>query len=62
MGKIRTELIKRSAEKVIEAYPDNFSTDFEANKNRLVELADVPSKKLRNRIAGYIARMKKKEA
>ncbi len=62
MGKIRTELIKRSAAHIIEIYPNDFSTDFEANKKRLTEVASMPSNKVRNQIAGYITRMKKLEA
>ena len=62
MGKIRTELIKRSAAKIIETYPNSFSTDFEANKKRLLEVASIPSKKIRNQVAGYITRIKKREA
>ena len=33
-----------------------FGTDFESNKKALEELAIIPSKQLRNRIAGYIAK------
>jgi small subunit ribosomal protein S17e len=62
MGTIRTEIVKRSAEKIVEAFPDSFSTDFQKNKNKLEEVASIPSKKLRNRIAGYITRIKKLEA
>ena len=62
MGKIRTELIKRSAEQAIETYPNKFSTDFETNKKQLDEVARIPSNKIRNQIAGYITRLKRLEA
>ena len=62
MGKIRTELVKRSAERIVETYPNGFSTDFQENKEKLTELTSIPSKKLRNRIAGYITRIKKLES
>lgn len=38
-------------------HPEAFGADFEANKKALEELALVPSKQLRNRIAGYISKM-----
>ena len=57
IGKIRTETIKRLANEVIEKYPKKFTTDFELNKRLLKEVAIVPSKTLRNKIAGYITRL-----
>lgn len=62
MGKIRSELVKRSAKKLIGAYPNNFSTNFEENKKKLKGRAIMPSNKIRNQIAGYITRLKKLEA
>ncbi|HZX12296.1 MAG TPA: 30S ribosomal protein S17e [Candidatus Nanoarchaeia archaeon] len=59
MGRIRTTLIKRTAEKLIKRHPDKFSTDFSLNKPAVTEAADVPTKKLRNLIAGYITKLKK---
>ncbi|MDG6985207.1 MAG: 30S ribosomal protein S17e [Nitrososphaerota archaeon] len=41
----------------MQRHPEAFGTDFEANKKALEELALIPSKQLRNRIAGYIAKM-----
>jgi small subunit ribosomal protein S17e len=62
LGKIRPELVKRFAAQVVGTYPDNFSTNFQENKKKLVEVASIPSRKLRNQIAGYITRIKKLEA
>ncbi|MDG7011347.1 MAG: 30S ribosomal protein S17e [Nitrososphaerota archaeon] len=42
-------------------HPEAFGSDFEENKKALEELALIPSKQLRNRIAGYIARMHEAE-
>ncbi len=58
IGKIRTETIKRLANDILEKFPNKFSTDFEINKRLLEQIAIVPSKSLRNRIAGYITRKK----
>jgi len=38
-------------------YPDKFTTDFEHNKKMVAELTVVDSKRVRNRIAGYITRL-----
>lgn len=43
-------------------YPDLFGTDYEANKAHLNEVALVHSKMLRNKIAGYITKMKGRAA
>lgn len=38
-------------------YPDEFTVDFETNKRLVEQYTDVESKKVRNRIAGYIVRL-----
>jgi small subunit ribosomal protein S17e len=53
MGKVRILLIKRVAKKMVEQYPDRFSKDFDQNKKSLEELN--LTRRLRNRIAGYIS-------
>lgn len=59
MGRIKTTQIKRSAKKLMEIYGDKFKEDFEHNKKIVAEVADIPSKKLRNVVAGYLARLVK---
>lgn len=54
MGKVRPEQVKKVARKLIKRYPDKFTTDFEDNKKLVESLIQIPSTKLRNRIAGYI--------
>lgn len=58
MGKVRTETVKRTARELIERFPDKFTNEYEANKTVVNELVRAPSKKLRNRIAGYVTRLK----
>ena len=58
MGKIKTRLIKRTSEKLMKEDLE-FSEDFEKNKKMLGR--EMPSKKVRNQIAGYIARIKKRQ-
>jgi len=54
LGNVRTEKIKRVAREVFRRYPDRFTADYEQNKKTLMSLVNLPSKKLRNMIAGYI--------
>ena len=39
---------------LLERYPQQFGTDFDQNKATLNNLANIQSKLLRNRIAGFI--------
>ena len=54
MGKVRPKQVKRIAYELLRRFPDRFSSDFEANKRVLEEIAIISSQKLRNRVAGYI--------
>jgi small subunit ribosomal protein S17e len=57
LGKVRTEQVKRIARELLDRYPSKFSTDFEKNKQFVTELTNISSTKLRNRVAGYAARL-----
>ena len=59
MGRIRTTLVKRTGQKLVKLYPDKFEKGFEENKKSVNEAADIPSKKLRNLVAGYITKLVK---
>lgn len=56
MGKIKSKLIRRSAKK-FKSEGIKFSKDFERNKQILKNI--MPSKKLRNQMAGLLARTEK---
>ncbi len=59
MGKIKTKLVKRTANSLAkEDIP--FSEDFEVNKKILGDT--MPSKKIRNQVAGFLSRIKRNEA
>jgi ribosomal protein S17E len=60
MGKIKSKLIKRTANTFINKGVE-FSKDFGENKDILGKNI-MPSKKLRNQIAGFLARLKRQEA
>ena len=62
LGKVRTETVKRVSKEVLKRYPDRFTGDFEADKKAVNELVITQSKRLRNRIAGYVTRLKVVEA
>ena len=61
MGRIKTQLIKRSTLKLLDAQRPSFTADFEHNKKIVQEMLNFPGKKLRNIIAGYVSRLVKNE-
>jgi small subunit ribosomal protein S17e len=62
LGKVRTETVKRISRELLKRFPDRFSGDFEADKKAVNDLVTTPSKRLRNRIAGYVTRLKAVQA
>jgi len=58
MGRIKSKMIKRAAKQLIEK-DKRFIDKFEDNKKVLAQ--SMPSKPIRNKIAGYIARLKRME-
>lgn len=62
MGKVRTSLVKRTARRLLELYPDEVSTSFEENKELVKKYVYLKSKKLRNQIAGYLTHLAKLSA
>ena len=61
MGRIKTQLIKRSATKIVKDNPSKFTTSFDENKQLIKDVAEIRSTKLRNTIVGYITRLVKNE-
>jgi len=61
LGKVRTETVKRIARDLLERHPDKFTVDYEANKQVVDQIVDSRSKRLRNRISGYVTGLKKVE-
>ena len=56
MGNIRPTYIKRVAIELVQKYPEQFSSDFQHNKQMVAKLTDVRSVSMRNKIAGYVTR------
>lgn len=46
--------VKRMSNELLERYPDKFTIDFNKNKEAIQNYAQIRSKELRNKIAGYI--------
>ena len=53
MGRVRTKTVKRAARKIVESYYTKLTLDYHTNKRLIDEVAEIQTKKLRNRIAGY---------
>ena len=59
MGKVRPSSIKILARTLVIQYDEKFTTNFEENKETLEKIANMKSKRFRNRVAGYITTIKK---
>tara|TARA_Y100000310_G_scaffold138289_2_gene137257 strand:+ start:54777 stop:54968 length:192 start_codon:yes stop_codon:yes gene_type:complete len=59
MGRIKTKLIKRTALTLFKKHKADIKPTFEENKQVVTNLLRNPNKKMRNIIAGYLARLAK---
>jgi len=60
MGRVRTKLVKKAARHIIERYFPRLTLDFDTNKKVTDEVAIVPTKRVRNKIAGFITHLMKR--
>ncbi len=61
LGKVRSYVIKKTAEELMQLYRDRVTMDFEANKQLVAQYVDTRTKKMKNRIAGYLTGLKRVE-
>jgi len=59
MGRIKTQLTKRTTQKIFREHREYLKQDFQGNQDAVKELIPDASKKLRNIIAGYATRLVK---
>jgi len=59
-GRVRNKTVKRASKKIIERYYQRLTLDFNINKRICDEVAMIPSKCLRNKIAGFTTHMMKR--
>ena len=56
MGTVKPAYIKVIALELLRRYPDAFTGDFKQNKELVAQFTNITSKRIRNRVAGYITR------
>ena len=61
MGRIKTKLVKGIAKKLIRVHGQEFTSEFDKNKEFVSKYTNVASSKMRNVIAGYTARLIKQK-
>ncbi len=59
MGRIKTTQTNRITNSIMKKHGEEFKKDFETNKQLVRKFAKIPSKKMRNVIAGYVTRLVK---
>ncbi len=59
MGRIKTVLVKRITKQLVSEHKEDFSEDYNKNKEVLKKYISTKSPKIKNVIAGYVSRLVK---
>ncbi|ACO65379.1 predicted protein, partial [Micromonas commoda] len=60
MGRVRTKTVKKASRVIVEKYYSRLTLDFDTNKRIAEDVAIIPSKRLRNKIAGFTTHLMKR--
>ena len=60
MGRVRTKTVKKAVRVIAEKDYAKLTLDFQMNKKIAEEVATIPSKRLRNKIAGFTTHLMKR--
>lgn len=60
MGRVRTKTVKKASKTIVEKYYSVLNLDFQNNKKIIDEVAIIASKRLRNKIAGFVTHLMKR--
>merc|ERR1711970_51408 len=60
MGRVRTKTVKKASRRIIEKYYTKLGLDYYTNARIVEEVAIIPTKRLKNQIAGFITHTMKR--
>jgi len=60
--RVRTKTVKKAARLIVEKYYPKLTVDFQTNKRICSEVALIPTKRLRNKIAGFVTHLMRRIA
>merc|ERR1712002_547765 len=60
MGRVRTKTVKKASRRIIEKYYTRLTFDFYTNARIVDDIAVIPTKRLKNQIAGFITHTMKR--
>merc|ERR1712187_863305 len=60
MGRVRTKTVKKASRRIIEKYYTRLTLDYYTNARIVSDIAVIPTKRLRNQIAGFITHTMKR--
>merc|ERR1711997_709489 len=60
MGRVRTKTVKKASRRIIEKYYTRLTLDYYTNARIVSDIAVIPTRRLRNQIAGFITHTMKR--